>query len=157
MRFSRLSDYAIALMTHIAQHPRRVHTVANVAAATRVPVPTVAKLLAKLRSNGLLASTRGVKGGYALVRSPAAISVTEIVAVLDGPIALTTCIKAGDGACEIEESCPSRLGLHRINQAVREALDVISLADIASPVPAVPTAALEPRVNIHRQCDALPS
>jgi FeS assembly SUF system regulator len=157
MRFSRLSDYAIALMTHIAQHPRQVHTAANVAAATRVPVPTVAKLLAKLRSNGLLASTRGVKGGYALVRSPAAISVTEIVAVLDGPIALTTCIKAGHGACEIEESCPSRLGLHRINQAVREALDVISLADIASPVSAVPTAALEPRVNIHRQCDALPS
>ena len=137
MRFSRLSDYAVALMTYIAQHPRQVHTAANVAAATRVPVPTVAKLLAKLRRNGLLASTRGVKGGYALVRPPAAISVTEIVAVLDGPIALTTCIKAGHGACEIEEICPSRRGLHRINQAVREALDVISLADIASPVPAV--------------------
>ncbi len=138
MRFSRLSDYAVALMTYIAQHPRQVHTAANVAAAIRVPVPTVAKLLAKLRRNGLLASTRGVKGGYALVRPPGAISVTEIVAVLDGPIALTNCIH---GSCEIEEVCPSRLGVHRINLVIRKALDEISLADIATPLPVASAAA----------------
>ena len=138
MRFSRLSDYAVALMTHIARHPRQVHTAANLAAAISVPVPTVAKLLAKLRRNGLLASTRGVKGGYALVRPPAAISVTEIVAVLDGPIALTTCVR---GSCEIEEVCPSRLGVHRINLVIRKVLDEISLADIATPLPVLPPAA----------------
>jgi FeS assembly SUF system regulator len=157
MRLTRLSDYAVALMTHIAQHPRQVHTAGNVAAATRVPVPTVAKLLAKLRRNGLLASTRGVKGGYALVRPPAAISVSEIVAVLDGPIALTNCINAGHGGCDIEDVCPSRLGLHRINQAVREALEIISLADIAAPTPAFPMTAPQPRVSIHRECDVLPT
>ena len=149
MHLSRLSDYAVALMTYIARHPERVHTVANVAAATRVPVPTVAKLLAKLRHNGLLASTRGVKGGYALVRPPAAISVTEIVAVLDGPIALTNCIGAGHGSCDIEEVCPSRLGLHRINLAVRKVLDDISLADIASPVSAAPQAAPQADARLH--------
>src|SRR5512144_1045179 len=118
MRFSRLSDYAVALMTHIARHPRQVHTAANLAAAISVPVPTVAKLLAKLRRNGLLASTRGVKGGYALVRPATSISVAQIIAVLDGPIALTTCIH---GSCEIEDICPSRLGLHRVNFLIRKA------------------------------------
>jgi hypothetical protein len=43
--------------------------------------------------------------------------------------------------------------LHRINQAVRETLDVISLADIASPA----LAAAVPRVDIRQRCDALPS
>jgi Rrf2 family protein len=136
-------------MTYIARHPERVHTVANVAQATRVPVPTVAKLLAKLRRKGLLASTRGVKGGYALTRSPAAISVTEIITVLDGPIALTNCIGAGHGSCDIEEVCPSRMGLHRINLAILKAFDAISLADIASPVSTVPPGAPQADARLH--------
>ena len=154
MRFSRLSDYAVALMTHIARHPRQVHTAANLAAAISVPVPTVAKLLAKLRRNGLLASTRGVKGGYALVRPPAAISVTEIVAVLDGPIALTTCVR---GSCEIEGVCPSRLGVHRINLVIRKVLDEISLADIATPLPVLPPAAPPAASGPTPTYNALPS
>jgi Rrf2 family protein len=83
----------------------------------------------------LLASTRGVKGGYALTRPATAISIGEIVAVLEGPIALTQCIKAGAGNCDIEPVCQSRLGLHRINLAVRKALEDVSLAEIATPVP----------------------
>jgi FeS assembly SUF system regulator len=135
MRLSRLADYAVVLMTHIAQHPERVHAAADVTAATRVPAPTVAKLLNSLSRSGLLASTRGIKGGYVLARPATAITVGEIVAVLDGPIALTQCIKGGPGRCDIEAVCQSRLGLHRINLAVRKALEDISLAEIAFPLP----------------------
>jgi FeS assembly SUF system regulator len=135
MRLSRLADYAIVLMTHIAQHSERVHTATHVALATRLPSPTVAKLLARLGSGGLLASTRGVKGGYALARPAIRISVGEIVTALEGPIALTQCIKAGVGNCDIEAVCQSRLGLHRINLAVRKALEDVSLAEIATPTP----------------------
>lgn len=56
--------------------------------------------------------------------------------MLEGPIALTQCIKAGPGNCDIEAVCQSRLGLHRINLAVRKALEDISLAEIAFPVTA---------------------
>ena len=137
MHLSRLADYAVVLMTHIGQHLGPVHTAADVAIATGIPVPTVAKLLAKLARRGLLSSTRGVKGGYALARLASTISVGEIVAVLDGPIALTQCIKEGPGGCDLEPVCPSRDGLHRINVAVRKALDDVSLADIATPALAV--------------------
>lgn len=151
MRLSRLADYAVVLMTRIAQHPEQVHTAAKVAVATRVPEPTVAKLLNTLGRGGLLASTRGIKGGYALARPATAITVGEIVAVVDGPIALTQCIKAGPGNCDIEAVCQSRLGLHRINLAVRKALEDISLAEIAFPVPA-PTAPPRP----HRKQPGTP-
>jgi FeS assembly SUF system regulator len=144
MRLSRLADYAVVLMTHIAQHPEQVHAAKDVTAATRIPAPTVAKLLNSLSRSGLLASTRGIKGGYALARPATAITVGEIVAVVDGPIALTQCIKAGPGNCDIEAVCQSRLGLHRINLAVRKALEDISLAEIAFPVPA-PTAPPRPQ------------
>jgi FeS assembly SUF system regulator len=150
MRLSRLADYAVVLMTHIAQHPEQVHTATGVTMATRVPSPTVAKLLNALSRSGLLASTRGIKGGYALARPATAITVGEIVAVLEGPIALTQCIK-GPGSCDIETVCQSRLGLHRINLAVRKALEDISLAEIAFPVPAT-AAPLQP----HRKRPGTP-
>jgi FeS assembly SUF system regulator len=136
MRLSRLADFAVVLMTHVAQHHERVHAASEAAAATQLPAPTVAKVLARLCRGGLLISIRGVKGGYQLARPAAEISVGAIVNAFDGPVALTQCIKLGPGGCEVEAVCPSRVGLHRINVAVHKALNDVSLADIATPAPA---------------------
>jgi FeS assembly SUF system regulator len=140
MRLSRLADFAVVLMTHVAQHHEQIHTAAEVASATQLPAPTVAKILARLCREGLLSSTRGVKGGYGLARPSATISVGSIVSVFDGPVALTQCLRPGLNRCEVEAVCPSRVGLHRINAAVLKALDDVSLADIAVPVPELQTA-----------------
>ena len=137
MRLSRLADFAVVLMTHMAQHHERIHTASEAAVATQLPSPTVAKVLARLCREGLLTSSRGVKGGYQLARPAAEISVGAIVNALDGPVALTQCIRVGPGGCEIEAVCPSRVGLHRINVAVHKALDDVSLADIATPAQAL--------------------
>jgi FeS assembly SUF system regulator len=137
MRLSRLADFAVVLMTHMAQHQERVHTASEAALVTRLPAPTVAKVMARLCREGLLTSIRGVKGGYRLAKPAAEISVGAIVNALDGPIALTQCIKLGPGRCEVETVCPSRIGLHRINVAVHKALDDVSLADIVTPAQAL--------------------
>ena len=141
MRLSRLADFAIVLMTHMAQSPDATHSAAEMAAATRLPGPAVAKVLARLCHEGLIGSARGVKGGYRLERPAAAISVDSIVSAVDGPVALTQCITPKDGTprnathpasrCEVETLCRSRVGLHAINRAVRRALEEVSLADIA--------------------------
>lgn len=145
MRLSRLADFAIVLMTHMAQWPGATHSAAEMAAATRLPGPTVAKVLARLCHQGLIGSARGVKGGYRLERPASAISVDSIVSAVDGPVALTQCITPRDGTpngathdakhsasrCEVETLCRSRVGLHAINRAVRKALEEVSLADIA--------------------------
>ena len=136
MRLSRLADFAIVLMTHMAQSPGATHSAAEMAAATRLPGPAVAKVLARLCHEGLIGSARGVKGGYRLERPAAAISVDSIVSAVDGPVALTQCITPKDGRhavsrCEVETLCRSRVGLHAINRAVRKALEEVSLADIA--------------------------
>lgn len=140
MRLSRLADFAVVLMTHVAQHHEKIHTAAEVTLATQLPAPTVAKVLARLRREGLLSSIRGVKGGYRLVRPSATISVGAIVSAFDGPVALTQCIRSGLSRCEVEAVCPSRVGLHRINATVLKALDDVSLAEIAVSAPEFRTA-----------------
>ncbi len=132
IRLSRLADYGVVLMTHVASGAERPQTAAAAAAATRIPEPTASKILKLLARAGLLESQRGINGGFALARDPGEISVAEIVTAVDGPIALTECQEA-DGACSFEETCPTRGNWHKINSAVHRALDEISLADMTAP------------------------
>jgi FeS assembly SUF system regulator len=139
IRLSRLADYAVVLMTHMASghgaDASGVHNALDMAAVTGLPAPTVAKVLAILTRQGLLQSHRGAKGGYWLARGSGEISVADIVSALEGPIALTHCIKVGPGSCDVEPTCPSRYSLNRVNTAVRKALSEMSLAEIAAPSP----------------------
>ena len=86
---SKLADYGVIVATHLAAHPERQANAAAVAAATRLPQATVAKLLKALAHAGLVTATRGAAGGYRLARLPAAISVAEVVAAIDGDIGIT--------------------------------------------------------------------
>ncbi len=136
IRLSRLADYAVVLMSHIAANERNVYNTLGMAATTGLPVPTVSKVLSVLARDGLLVSYRGAKGGYELARPAAAISVADIISSVDGPIALTECIEDAPGYCEYEGCCPARRNWQLINGAVRRALSEVSLADIAAPYPA---------------------
>jgi FeS assembly SUF system regulator len=135
IRLSKLADYGIVIMTTMARHPEGCHNAPEIAAQSHVPLPMASKILKGLARAGLLASHRGAKGGYGLARSAERISVAEIIAALDGPIALTACIEDGPGECEIEALCPARANWQRINDAIRHALEGITLADMAQAIP----------------------
>ncbi len=135
IRLSRLCDYGIAMMTHLARDAQGPRSAADIAEATGVPPATASKILKLLGRAGLLASHRGAYGGYGLARPARAITVAEIIEALDGPIALTACIEEGSGDCEIERLCPARANWQRINEAIRRALSEITLAEMATTVP----------------------
>jgi Predicted transcriptional regulator len=94
----------------------------------------VSKLLKELLQGGLLVSHRGIKGGYSLARSPREISVAEIIAELEGPIALTECSTDISGLCDLEPCCPIKNNQRVISQAVRGALDNVMLSDLIQPL-----------------------
>ncbi len=131
IRISRLTDYGIVLMSYMAAQPDGVHNAAEAAAEAHLPLPTVSKLLRVLTREGLLESHRGVKGGYSLAHKPEQISVASIIRALEGPIALTVCAVDPTGDCELELLCPVRAPWQKINQAIRQALENISLAEMA--------------------------
>ena len=141
IRLSRLCDYGLAMLTHLAGREGRQASASEIAEATGVPPATAAKILKALVRAGILASCRGVQGGYGLARPAERITVAEIVEALDGPIALTACIDESGGDCGIEALCPARANWQRVNEAIRRALMEITLADMAGTIPA---AFLEP-------------
>ncbi|MGB0629877.1 MAG: SUF system Fe-S cluster assembly regulator [Alphaproteobacteria bacterium] len=134
IKLSRMADYGVILMVQLARMPVQVTTAAELAESTALPAPTVSKLLKQLSRAALLDSHRGTKGGYAIARRPAEITVADIVSAVEGPIALTECMTAEGAVCEIEALCPTRTNWRQINDALVEALDNVSLADMAKPV-----------------------
>ena len=136
IRMTRLTDYGIVLLTHMArQEELAVYAARDLAQAVSLPLPTVNKILKTLTRGGLLDSHRGVKGGYSLARRPEEISVLEVIGITERPLAIAECTVELPGSCEHEGSCAVVGAWQRINEAIRDALRNISLADMARPVP----------------------
>jgi FeS assembly SUF system regulator len=130
LRISRLTDYATVILAALAEEPDHVRTATALADQTRIAAPTVSKLLKQLQRAGLVASTRGLHGGYQLARPASQISAAAILDALEGPVALTDC-SAGLGNCEIEGTCRVGRVWQRLNLAIRRSLSDVSLAQLA--------------------------
>lgn len=130
LRLTKLTDYGILLLTRMATSEDSLFAATELAEATRIPAPTVSKILQTLLHEGLLESTRGAKGGYRLTRAPSQINVRDIITVFEGSIALTEC-NLDNSSCDQSEVCSTSTNWKRINVAMLEALASISLADMA--------------------------
>jgi FeS assembly SUF system regulator len=131
LRISKLTDYATVILAALAaEQPEHVRTATALAKETRIAAPTVSKLLKQLQRAGLVASTRGLHGGYQLARPATQISAAAILDALEGPLALTDC-SAGHGNCGIETTCRVSQVWQRLNLAIRRSLYEVSLAQLA--------------------------
>lgn len=132
LRISRMTDYGTVLLAHLARRPGDRVSATELAQATRLAEPTVRKLLKRLARGGVVTSSRGALGGYALARAPEQISAVDIIDALEGPVALTEC-SGEHSSCAHERDCALSTGWPAINTAVREALRAVSLAQLARP------------------------
>lgn len=131
-RLSKLTDYAVAVLVRLGR-TGGVQTAPGVALLTGIPEPTVAKVLKNLAAHGLVRSHRGAHGGYSLARPLSDVAVAEVIAAIDGPIALTACVDGG--GCETHSLCPMHGRWDPVNDAIRDALSRISLADMDQALP----------------------
>ncbi len=130
IRISKLADYSVVVLVRLGAGV--IETAPGIAQATGVPEPTVAKVLKALAGAGLVASQRGAHGGYRLARPLHLVSVADVIAAIEGPIALTACVEHSPSACEAEGCCPVRGRWDPVNAAVREALEGVTLAQLAA-------------------------
>ena len=130
LKLSRMIDYGVVVLSQMAHHRHNLTTAPELAEATGLPAPMVSKVLKSLARSDLVVSHRGVHGGYSLSCGPDEISVAAIVEALEGPVALTACVEASDAHCQVESLCPIRGGWEKVNDAIRGALEAVSLSDL---------------------------
>jgi FeS assembly SUF system regulator len=129
LRMSKLTDYGTLVLSQLAANGAQPSSAGSIAGTTHLARPTVSKLLKALTRSGLVVSTRGAHGGYALARSPDEITAAEIIDALEGPVAITEC-SAHVGSCDLESWCRVGRAWQRINLSIREALRQVTLADL---------------------------
>lgn len=93
MQISAKSDYALRALCVLAAAWRPddqgcVVKAAEIAASQQVPRTFLDQILTDLRRAGIVDSRRGPEGGHRLARPPYAVTVADVVRVMDGPLAL---------------------------------------------------------------------
>jgi Rrf2 family protein len=90
---SKKTEYALVALAYLAEQANRVASAREIAQAHSLPVALLMNILKNLQGHGLLQSTRGVKGGYRIQADLAAVTLDELIAMVD------CCGHASEGDC----------------------------------------------------------
>lgn len=122
MRLSRKARYAVTAMLDLALQPDQAPvTLAEISQRQGISLSYLEQIFAALRKQGLVEGIRGPGGGYCLSKSPAAITMAEIVATVDGPMV--------PHATHVPLAFSQKLW-YSLSRRVRDFLDTITLADL---------------------------
>ena len=92
MIFSSKAEYGVRLMVELGRHGGEQPTsLKAIAEAERLPLAYLEQVVARLKSAGLVQSSRGAHGGYRLARPAEEITMDEVVLALEGAIAPMEC------------------------------------------------------------------
>ncbi len=130
LRFTKRADYGLMAIHYIAVHDSLGAVSAKrIADEFGIPPELLAKVLQRLAKRRLIVSQNGPKGGYVLARQPNEITVGEVVRALEGPINIVGCMD--HGGCPQEQRCNLRRPVEKLQAAISQMLDAMSLADLA--------------------------
>jgi Rrf2 family protein len=136
--FTRKTDYALLALAALADAGSRPSptplSARQIATTYHLSHPLVMNVLKDLAKGGIVGSTRGAKGGYALLRDPGGITVQEVLVAIEGQPALAACcgdVAVPDSAdCQVSLHCPITHAVQRLNDRIQGFLGEITLADL---------------------------
>jgi len=135
MEVSARVDYALRSLTELAHYAtegdKRLVTCERLATDLSIPAKFLESILRTLRQAGIVASQRGVEGGFRLAKDPAEVTVADVIRALEGPLA------AVRGAPPEDAAYGGRAEHLRdvwvaTRAALRDILENVTLADILS-------------------------
>ncbi len=129
MKLSTRGRYGIHAMYDLALNadggPQPIKAIAE---REGIPEAYLEQLIAVLKREGLVESTRGAQGGYALSRRPEEITVGDVLRALEGGLNLVDCLE--EDSCGRSCACASRIVWMKVRHALNQIVDGITLRDM---------------------------
>jgi Rrf2 family nitric oxide-sensitive transcriptional repressor len=132
MRLTAYTDYALRVLIRLALQPERLTTIADIAKGYGISENHLMKVVHQLGVAGMIDTVRGRNGGLRLRKPPAAISVGQVVRLMEPDMDIVPCFNDAS-ACVIEPACLLKGVLTEARDAFLTVLDRYTLADIAKP------------------------
>jgi Rrf2 family protein len=136
MRLSRRSEYGLRALIHLIRHQDRGPiALASLAEQNRLPPKFLEQIMSTLRHAGIVRTTLGAHGGYALAADPASVTIGRVIRLLDGALAPLSCVSLRyyqRCSCPDEATCALRDVMIDVRDSMLEVLDRETLADLAA-------------------------
>ena len=134
MKLTSKSMYALRALLTLAVHPQGVPLPVRVLAEkNQIPIKFLEQILTQLKKSGLLISVAGSSGGYLLARGAAEITLGQVIAELDGEVALVACL-ANEAhqmcSCANQTKCNLRVAISEVQSGLNSLLDSRSLQSV---------------------------
>lgn len=134
LKLTKKADYGLIALKHLAELPGEACSAKDIAEAYGLPQEALAKILQRLAKAGFLESHHGTNGGYALARTPAAITAFDVIRTIDGPVVFTACT-THRGDCQQSSLCSVKEPLAKVSESIRQVLIQITIADMMDTPP----------------------
>lgn len=125
-----MTDYAVVVLGCLAEQGGKPVSATQVACATKLPEPTVQKVLKLMAGKKLITAQRGSNGGYLLPLSLACLSVYDVVLAIEGPVELDPCYYDGAHDCALSKLYAPKSRWNKVNTAIKETLKSIKLTEL---------------------------
>ena len=129
------TKYGLKALVYLARSEAgRPVQIAEIAQKEQIPQKFLESIVLTLRKNGLLGSRKGKGGGYYLIKDPSEIPMTTVMRVLEGPIAMVSCVSLNFyercADCPDEATCSVYKLMLQIRDSNLEVYRRTTLADI---------------------------
>ena len=130
MKISTKGRYALRMMIDLAEHgSEECVSLSEIAKRQDVSKKYLEQIIPTLTRAGLLRTSRGAQGGYALAVSPEKCTIGQILRLTEGSLAPVDCASEDAPACPRAAYCPTLPIYRGLNKVINEYLDGITLAD----------------------------
>jgi len=130
MRLTTKGRYAVTAMLDLALHnERRPISLSEISERQSISLSYLEQLFARLKREGLVASTRGPGGGYRLNRKADAIDIATVISAVDELVG-NRCADIKKSPCGHDSKCLTHDLWHGLSEQIHDFLTGISLADL---------------------------
>jgi Rrf2 family protein len=137
MHLSKRGEYGLRAMIILAEaqqnYPPGLIQIKEISLRDQIPSKFLEQILLALKNAGLVQSKMGVNGGYYLARPSDQINLSQIVRVLDGPLAPVRCVSQmayEPCGCPDENTCGLRMAMGDVRNAIADVLENTTLAAV---------------------------
>ena len=133
LTLTKKTEYALIATCHLAHVGDEIVSARDLSEVYDIRLPLLMNVLKLLGAAGIVKSVRGPRGGYAMGRKPAKITLNELITAVEGPVRLVKCAvpQPDDPKCELAGRCPLRYPLHKVHGMFSEFLKGVTIADLA--------------------------
>lgn len=131
MKITTKGRYAIHILYDLAvngaEHPVSVKEIAT---RQDISVKYTEQIMSILNKAGYVNSSRGFMGGYRLTKPLSEYIIGDVLRLTEGSLAPVECLATGENSCPKQQKCATILLWERVDKAIRDVVDGVTLADL---------------------------